>query len=183
VDINELITTNSGLVYKLLRTFGLWNDPEAVSIAFEALGTAVMHFDSERDIRLSTFAYCCIYNRLGDYVRDIKAKRRLEVISYDALMEDGKPFLDTMTSGIDTETLLVQNEFKVFLAETIVDICSKMRGKKQQVVVTWKRGGFNDKSVDLARQVGCSQSYASEAMSTFRGALRKRLEEYRNARF
>ena len=57
------------LMYKLLYKFHLQNDEEAESEAKIALGRAIDTFDSSLNLKLSNYAYTCIYNALCGYIK------------------------------------------------------------------------------------------------------------------
>ena len=56
-DINDMIENNTGLIYAQIRRLKLYNDPEAESIGFEALYTAITNYDVTKGYELSTLRY------------------------------------------------------------------------------------------------------------------------------
>jgi RNA polymerase sigma factor (sigma-70 family) len=180
--INDKIDANKGLVYQQLLRFQMRYDPDAESLAYEALYRAVMTFDESTGNAFSTYATCCISNELRKYLRVLNRKRQLDIVSYHAPLdlsgeEDGC-FLDVMNVTVaDAETTLICNEecariYKAFEAERallsplhrkIIDIHYAADGKLSQG--------------EIGKRVGTTQVTVSRAISQFRHRLKNRLEE------
>lgn len=183
MDINEMIAANKGLVYSLLRKFYLINDPEAESIAYWSLYKAINTFTEDRGCQLSTYAHCCIYNALGDYVRKLHRKRQLEVVSYNAVAyTDGDTEFTHESLIADNNSVEEDILHKEMIHETrsaITYVLEHMTNKTYKVIVeAWLSSELSMQTKDLAKLAGVSQSYASQALSVFKERVRRRMEDY-----
>jgi hypothetical protein len=165
-NINEIIRLNEGLVHKQLNKFGMCNDTEAISLAYEALYSAAITFNVYKGYAFSTYATVCIYNRLGSYLRHIKTLPT--VVSYDYLerpgsSEDRYPY---------TEYLSVVSIYKVIIEEIV-----KVNQPMQRLILDiWCDSKFVAKHKAIANEVGCSVPYVSKVLNAFRCKLNNKLE-------
>jgi RNA polymerase sporulation-specific sigma factor len=178
--INDLIAKNTGLIYKQLIKFGLKDDPEAISLGYEALYKALCTFKTEKKIKFSTYASVCIYNALGTYVRSLNKIRRIDTISYNALVNDSEElgeFIRFMPSDDSVEAEVIHRETSEIIAKALQDVQAElMNDTHKKIFEAWSDSGFTATTVDIANKVGISQSYASQILCRIKNLLRKRLK-------
>jgi RNA polymerase sigma factor (sigma-70 family) len=178
-DVNVIIAENTGLVYKQLYRYHLVGDPEAESAAFWALYRAITTYNEDAHTLLSTYATCCIYNALGDYVRKLKRKKRIQALSYNVEIFDDTEFEEILTDGILLEDVVVQDELVRKTREVIAEILNKMTNPVQlQIVKIYVMNNYNVQETAIAKQIGKSQSYVSQVLAEFRGKLKKKMGGY-----
>ena len=182
-DINDKIASNVGLIFKQLNKFNLAKDPEAESIGYEALYTAILTYDQSKNIQFSTYASVCIYNALGSYVRTQNRQRQLEVISYNnvAYTEDGAghEFVDFISAPLNVEQDYMKKELHRLVREEFQKQYDMLTNEKHKSIVSlWRDSEYEASMVSIAKQVGVSQPYVSQVINSFKFNLRKRLEEY-----
>lgn len=181
-DINDLIEQNVGLVYYQLKRFHLVDNQDAESDGYEALYKAALTFDKDRNITFSTYASVCIYNTLGSFVRTLKKQRQLEVLSYNNIIpsaEDDTEFLDLLASEQSTESVVLNAELKSkVLAAYALSFNRLTNSNHRKIVACWKESGFVASTVEIAKNVGVSQSYVSQVINKFKVSLKKKVEDY-----
>lgn len=181
-DMNALIQKHLGLVYKQLHKFKLVQDPEAESIAYEALYNAIKNYDSSKGTAISTVATVYIYNALGSYVRSLNKQRQLIVISYNNLLclddSDEHEYLETLADDFDMEKDLVDKDVHRIAMETFDSILNTITNAKHKTIITiWRDSEFTAQTTDIAKQIGVSQSYVSQTLNNFKFRLRTKLED------
>ena len=182
-DVNTKIASNAGLIFKQLKKFNLAKDPEAESIGYEALYTALLTYDQSKNIQFSTYASVCIYNALGSYVRTLNKRRQLDIISYNniAYSEDGTDheFVDFLPTPSDVEQDFMKKELHRIVREEFQKQYDALTNKKHQVILSlWRDSEYEASMVSIAKQAGVSQPYVSQVINSFKFNLRKKLEEY-----
>jgi len=182
-DVNTKIASNVGLIFKQLKKFNLAKDPEAESIGYEALYTALLTYDQSKNIQFSTYASVCIYNALGSYVRTLNKRRQLDIISYNniAYSEDGTDheFVDFLPTSSDVEQDFMKKELRRIVKEEFQKQYDALTNKKHQVILSlWRDSEYEASMVSIAKQAGVSQPYVSQVINSFKFNLRKKLEEY-----
>ena len=179
MDINEKIESNMGLVYHQLNKFRLLNDPEALSIATEALWNAIVTYKTGTAAKFSTYASVCIYNALGCYVRHLKRKRQLDIFSYDIPITDDATLEVFMTDSYSAEDMYLQSEFAQYSKQAIEKVVNSFQaGTSQLIVRYWIDSYCTAKQRELSDKFGISQSYISRVLSMAKYRLKKELEEY-----
>ena len=188
MDVNKVIEQNLGLIHKLLYKFNLHKDQEAESIAYWALYKAIQTYKDDKSCLLSTYAHCCIYNALGDYVRKLNQKRQLEVLSYNTVAYkegDNEVTHESLLAAGDKhqpESSLLKQELIGETRKAVTYVLSHMSNKTHKVIVqTWLDSDLLAQTTDIAEIVGVSQSYASQTIAIFKNKVKKRMEEYYNA--
>lgn len=181
-DIDQLIKDNIGLVYKQLHRFHLINDPDAESFAFEALGNAAKDFDETLGNKFSTVATVYIYNALCGYLRQLNAKRQLEVVSYNAIMKlpngEEHEYLELLESDHNVEGDFMHKERIRHLVKYYRELLGGITNEKQRkIIIAWTRSGFEGTASSIAKRTGLSQSYVSQTITNFKFELRKLMEE------
>jgi RNA polymerase sigma factor (sigma-70 family) len=180
-DINQIIEKNLGLVYSQLKRFGLLYDPEAESLAYEALYKAIKGFDDSRTNTFATYAIVCIYNALGCYIRQLNRVKQLEVFSYNSTTTDeegdSKELLDFISSTESVEQELVAKDRSQLVQQVLKEVYQNLTNDKhKKLVVYWIQSGYTASTVLLAKQAGVSQSYACQVIQRFKSNIKKRLE-------
>lgn len=181
-DINELIAKHKGLVYKQLHKFCLVQDPEAESIAYEALYNALQNYDSSRGTAVSTVATVYIYNALGSYVRTLNKQRQIQTISYNNIAytdgDEEHEYVDTLALNTDVEQEYIRKESGQTAIKVFSEEYAKLTNEKhKQILYLWRASDFEATTKEIAVSIGVSQSYVSQVINNFKFKLRKRLEE------
>lgn len=181
-DVNKLIASNTGLIYTQLNKFNLAEDPEAESIAYEALYNAILNFDSSKGTKLSTVATVYIYNALGTYVRSLNTRKIIPVVSYNniAYTDDREEhdFLDLIPSDKSVEEHIVHKEVCRLAMEAFDKKYAKLTNEKhKEILAAWKASDFEATTKDIGKQVSVSQSYVSQVINNFKYNLKKELED------
>lgn len=181
-DTNKIIEDNMGLVYKQLHKFHLINDEDALSLGMEALWHAIETFKTEKNFQFSTYASVCIYNALGMHVRHLNRKRKLEVISYNMIVDSYENdveleyFLGDLTE--DPEERLLSKELVTYINAVIQEEYNKLSGNAKIVIGIWLDKDYKIKQNEIANVAGITQTTVSRILSAFKYKLKKRLEEY-----
>jgi RNA polymerase sigma factor (sigma-70 family) len=176
MDIELLIQENLKLVKIAMCKLKLHGNDEAYSIGCEALYNAVLNFKHERGVKFSTYAYVCIYNALGMYIRKLIRERDMNSYSYDAQSFSEGDIIEMLPSNENVEDSLIRKE-KLKIVYKILDDYIKSRVSNQQklIVKKWIESDFKGKTIDIAEQVGVSQCYVSVTIRNTRAYLKKRM--------
>lgn len=183
-DINSIIYNNIGLVKAQLKRFNLLLDPDAESLAYEALYNAVSTFDATKGYKLSTYATCCIFNALGSYIRALNKKRQLEVVSYNniAYTEEGSQYtyIDFIQAPIpDVDHGLLQKELCSKVNKAYEEVFNSLSNKTHiAIVAEWHKADYDISNKAIADIVGVSQPYVNQILSMVKNIIKKKLEEY-----
>lgn len=175
--IEDKFKENIGLIGTQLRRFGLTHDPDAISLAYEALYNAILTYDSDRNVKFSTYATVCIYNRLGSLVRSMKTQLNTSITSYEAPLDDnGLTLIDVLESPLmaDKEVLV---ECGVTTINNAVTECLKSLTNKthRNIVDAWIQSDYKMTHTEIADLLGCSQSYVTQVIKKFRNILKNKL--------
>lgn len=178
--VEELVIRNTGLLNKQLYKFCLTDDPDALSIGYEALYNAIMTFDNSKGHRFSTYATVCIYNALGSLVRSMKGQLVNSIISYDApIDESGRTLEDTLVSfntadgvtlaacGVDLIKKAVNDSMLQLTNDLHKEICS-----------LWVDSGYTMTRAEIAKKLGCTHSYVSQIITKLKSNIKNKLGEY-----
>lgn len=182
-DINELIEANKRLVYAQLHRFKLIDDPDAESLAYEALYNAISNFDASKGNKLSTVATVYIYNALGTYLRKLNSKRQVQAISYNIPIDDenNSELIDLISSHDNIEEEYIRKEMSRTAMHTFNTMYDKLTNEKhKQILRIWKESDFSCKYTEIASIANVSQSYVSQVINNFKYTLRKKLEDMYN---
>ena len=175
--IETVINQNVGLLYKQLHKFHLASDADAISFGYEALWKAVTTYSADKDVKFSTYATVCIFNALGSYVRTLNRQRQLEVISYNNIVDNTTEYLELLKSPVNIEDEYVRNEYASVLDVTLESVFNMLSKKHKEIITRWIDSDFEATATQIAKEVGCSQSYVSQVEAIFKGKFKKRLEE------
>lgn len=179
-DINDTIQNNKGLIFKQLRKLFLLNDPEALSIGYEALYRAILEYDEGKTTKFSTFASVCIYNALGTYLRHLNRVRQVSTVSYNALSscngEENGEYINILEGYPSAESVIIATELTEDIGQALITVRSRINKAQKGIMDCWVDGGFSITTVDIAKLSGLSQSYVSQALARIKYLLRKELE-------
>ena len=179
VDINELIESNIGLVYMQLKKFNRAWDEDAYSYALEALGRAAMNYRPDKNTAFATYASVCIYNGIAMYLRDLKRASKLQVVSYDYMLDDKFSVLDTLLGPNDSEDCVLGEELNNHIWATFCKVRDGLSSDiAKQVIDVWAQSDFTMKQGAIAANLGISQGHVSRTLGAFKHKLKKELEEY-----
>lgn len=162
---NKLIEHNLRLVVYIARKFDNAAVPmdDLISIGSIGLIKAVNSYNSEKNIKLATFASKCIENEILMFLRkNIKNKAEVsldEPLNTDA---DGNELQLTDVLGICDDSVYETTEQKV-MNEVLHKALGKLKNKEQLIIEL--RFGLNNKDEktqkEVADMLGISQSYIS----------------------
>lgn len=179
-DRNETIKANMGLAYAQLIRFNLRDDPDAESIALEALGNAVDNFDEAQNCRLSTLASVYIYNALCGYLRSVNRLSQVETVSlHTQIVVNGTihELHEVIDSGVSVEDDIVMQETIKMLLQCFDIAYNKLRSEKQKcIITTWRENDFDDSHTNIASECGVSQSYVTQTLAMFKTSIKKLME-------
>lgn len=176
--VEELIKLNDGLIGKQLKKFGLVGDPEAISLGYEALYSAIMTFNTSKSNAFSTYATVCIYNKLGSYVRSLNTSIRKNTISYDELVDDkGTTHLDRFESTLTADGKLLESDGIQIINECVDACINEVTNETQKSILElWRESEYTATNREIAEKLNCSQSYVSQTLNRFRSSLKCKLE-------
>lgn len=182
-QIDDTIKANEGLAWNMLRKMHLHTDPEAISLAFEALWRAIENYDSSKRTKLSTVASVYIYNRLGSYIRSLNKKQQLEVVSYNNIAynddDGGHEHLEFLVDDFDIDRNFNVAAFKEDVSAALADARESLTSDKQRAVFDiWVASEFEESTSKIAKLAGVSQPQASETLNRVKFRLKKGLKEY-----
>lgn len=176
-----LIERNLRLVVYIARKFentGI-NIEDLISIGTIGLIKAVNTFDSERNIKLATYASRCIENEILMYLRR-NSKIKTEV-SFDEPLNidwDGNELLLSDVLGTDDDIITRDLDLKVD-KELLLEALSTLKGREKKIMEL--RFGLIDEESktqkDVAELLGISQSYISRLEKKILRQLQKEFEK------
>lgn len=176
--LNELIALNFGLLKAQLNKFYLYDDPDALSFAYEALLKAINTFDVSKNNKFSTYATVCIYNRLGSYIRSLHANQ-VELVYYEeSVLGDDTPLINVIDSGVRTDLGVIKKDHIVDTYTAVEILVQEMTNPLQRtIIITWRNSGFSMTHENIAKDIGCTQSYVSQVLKKFFKKVKYKLEE------
>ena len=150
---------------------------DLISIGTIGLIKAVNTFDSEKNIKLATYASRCIENEILMYIRKTSSQRN--EISIDEPLNidwDGNELLLSDVLGTDEEVgQHIEYETEKRL---LIEAVDKLKGR-EKLIMQLRFGLLNGKELtqkEVADVVGISQSYISRLEKRILKQLRKELE-------
>ncbi len=162
---NKLVEHNLRLVVYIARRFDNSSVPmdDLISIGSIGLIKAVNSYNSDKNIKLATFASKCIENEILMYLRKIvKTKAEIsldEPLNTDA---DGNELQLTDVLGLSDDSVYETTEQKM-MNEELYKALKKLKSKEQLIIEL--RFGLNNKNEktqkEVADMLGISQSYIS----------------------
>ena len=183
MDEDNVIQDNLGLVYAQLKKFKMTDDPEAISIGYEALYVAVHTFDQTKNVTLSTYATVCIYNALGSYLRTLKRVKQLPVISYNVCVvdDDGntKELLDCIpAAGSIIEDFIHKETMNCLHCAAERALAAMTNPNYIKIIKIWQDSEYSKPTTLIAKEAKVSQSYVSQVLSRFKSQVKKQMEAY-----
>lgn len=180
-EIDCLIKQNIGLMVNILKQYSLFRDPEAESIAFEALWRACEDYDESLGYKRSTLITIYVKRALGSYIRTLNKQRQIETVSYNniAYSDDGTDheFLDLLSADESVEQQIMKDIFHQQVMEVYHEVAATLDGKKKAIIDEWEQSEFEATNKAIADATGVSQPYVNQVVATFKQRLRKRLKE------
>lgn len=181
MDLEKAIVNNMGLVYQQLHKFNLVYDENAFSFAMEGLMNAAKTYAKEKGFAFSTYATSCIYNAIAQYQRSLNKKRKLDVVSYDVVVDEESEttFKDLLPDTKTLEDVVLKQELCAVLMDKFYKCLDTMgNGVHANVIRVWQDSDFTATQTEIANEVGISQAQVSRVLSTFKYRLRKEMEDY-----
>ncbi len=152
---------------------------ELISIGTVGLMKAVSTFNSEKNIKLATYASRCIENEILMFIRKHSSKRR--EISIDEPLSvdyDGNELLLSDILDGDGDTVLKRMEDEEE-RRALIDAVSELN-PRERVIIEMRfglGGGEELTQKEVADALGISQSYISRLEKKIMVRLRKKIEE------
>ena len=156
------------------------NIEELISIGTLGLMKAVSSFNTEKNIKLATYASRCIENEILMFLRKASYQRR--EISIDEPLSvdwDGNELLLSDVLGSDNDSVYhdMEKEEERDFIRTAVNSLSE----RERIIVEMRYGLMSDgeemTQKEVADELGISQSYISRLEKKIMQKLRKKLEE------
>lgn len=166
---DEIITHNVRLVMSIAKKYHRNNDlSELFQVGIIGLIKSVDTFDYEKNSNFITYAYSCITNEILMLLRKNKSKPQ-NISIEDVVYYDSNGYYVKKESILtDYSVDIINNYEEKELYSIIQKIVTNLPPKKQNIIV--KYFGFFDNEpisqVELARELGCSQSYVSRIIKT-----------------
>lgn len=178
-NITELLELNELLVRKALQKLFVENDEEALSYAREALYKAILTFDVTSGIQFSTYAYRCIYNLVGSYIRKLNSiKATTPVLSFSQPTSNDSDLTlgDSISSDYEMERMIVgEMSVKPIWYAFFAELNNTQSEIAKNVLLIWYDSNFKMGNSDIAAEANCSQSYVNRILNQFRVKLKRRL--------
>ncbi len=155
------------------------NIEELISIGTVGLIKAISTFNSDKNIKLATYASRCIENEILMFIRKTSSHRK--EISIDEPLSvdwDGNELLLSDILGSDADTVtrdMEDDEERRIVRAAVCDLSDRER------IIIELRFGLGGSTPltqkEVADALGISQSYISRLEKKIMGALRKKIEE------
>ena len=152
---------------------------ELVSIGTVGLIKAITTFNTEKNIKLATYASRCIENEILMFIRKNSTKRREVSIDEPLSVDwDGNELLLSDILGSDSDSVsrrMEDAEEKLVLRRAVEDLC-----ERERIIIEMRYGLINGKELtqkEVADTLGISQSYISRLEKRIMQDLRKKIEE------
>ena len=155
------------------------NIEELISIGTVGLIKAISTFNTDKNIKLATYASRCIENEILMFIR--KSATHKKEISIDEPLSvdwDGNELLLSDILGSDSDVVtkdMEEDEERRIVREAVSDLCDRER-----IIVELRFGLGDGKELtqkEVADALGISQSYISRLEKKIMSRLRKKIEE------
>lgn len=178
---NVLIEHNLRLVAYIAKRFENTgaNIEELISIGTVGLVKAISTFNTDKNIKLATYASKCIENEILMFIR--KSTTHKKEISIDEPLSvdwDGNELLLSDILGSDSDVVtkdMETEEERRIVREAVSNLCDRER------IIVELRFGLSGKEEltqkEVADALGISQSYISRLEKKIMSSLRKKIEE------
>ena len=185
IDTDEakciLIEHNLRLVAYIAKRFENTgaNIEELISIGTLGLMKAVSTFNSDKNIKLATYASRCIENEILMFIRKTASqKREISIDEPLSIDPDGNELLLSDILGSDTDTVLrgmEEDEERRIVRAAVGDL-----SERERVIVEMRFGLVTGEELtqkEVADTLGISQSYISRLEKKIMHRLRKKIEK------
>ncbi len=155
------------------------NIEELISIGTVGLIKAVSTFNSEKNIKLATYASRCIENEILMFIRKSASQKREVSIDEPLSVDwDGNELLLSDLLGSESDVVsraMEEDEEKKILREAVLNL-----SERERIIVELRYGlgnGIELTQKEVADALGISQSYISRLEKKIMSRLRKKIEE------
>ena len=155
------------------------NIEELISIGTVGLMKAIATFNSDKNIKLATYASRCIENEILMYIRKTASqKKELSIDEPLSVDWDGNELLLSDVLGSDSDIVtkdMEEDEERKILLKAVSDLSDRER-----LIIELRfglRSGSELTQKEVADTLGISQSYISRLEKKIMSRLRKKIEE------
>lgn len=152
---------------------------ELISIGTVGLMKAVQTFNSDKNIKLATYASRCIENEILMYIRKTASQKREVSIDEPLSVDwDGNELLLSDVLGSDSDVVsreMEEDEERKIVREAVCDL-----SPRERIIVELRFGLGRERELtqkEVADALGISQSYISRLEKKIMSRLRKKIEE------
>ena len=152
---------------------------ELISIGTVGLMKAVQTFNSDKNIKLATYASRCIENEILMYIRKTSSQKREVSIDEPLSVDwDGNELLLSDVLGSDSDVVsrdMEEDEERRIVREAVLDL-----SPRERIIVELRFGLGKERELtqkEVADALGISQSYISRLEKKIMSRLRKKIEE------
>ena len=176
-----LIERNLRLVVYIAKKFenaGV-NVEDLISIGTIGLIKAVNTFNSDKNIKLATYASRCIENEILMYLR--RNNKTKSEVSFDEPLNvdwDGNELL--LSDILGTENDIIYNHLEEEVNKNLLDYAMKKLSIREKQIMEMRFGLINGKEMtqkEVADKMGISQSYISRLEKKIIGRLRREIKK------
>ena len=152
---------------------------ELISIGTVGLMKAVNTYNSDKNIKIATYASRCIENEILMFIRKSSQKKR--EISIDEPLSvdyDGNELLLSDVLGSDSDVVyrkMEEDEEKKIVRDAVMDLC-----ERERIIIELRFGLEGEEELtqkEVADALGISQSYISRIEKKIMHRLRKKIQE------
>lgn len=155
------------------------NIEELISIGTVGLMKAVSTFNSDKNIKLATYASRCIENEILMFIRKTSSQKREVSIDEPLSVDwDGNELLLSDILGSDSDVVfkdMEEDEERKMVRSAVLDLSDRER-----IIVELRYGLGNGRELtqkEVADALGISQSYISRLEKKIMSRLKKKIEE------
>ncbi len=152
---------------------------ELVSIGTVGLVKAISSFNSEKNIKLATYASRCIENEILMYIRKrSQSKREISIDEPLSVDWDGNELL--LSDVLGSESDIVSREMEEDEERRLVREAVRGLSPRERVIIEMRYGlggGEEMTQKEVADALGISQSYISRLEKKIMQVLKKKIEE------
>ena len=155
------------------------NIEELISIGTVGLVKAISTFNSDKNIKLATYASRCIENEILMFIRKTTShKREISIDEPLSVDWDGNELLLSDILGSDSDVVtkdMEEDEERRIVRNAVSDL-----NDRERIIVELRFGLGNREPLtqkEVADALGISQSYISRLEKKIMGRLRKKIEE------
>ena len=178
---DALIEHNLRLVAYIAKRFENTgaNIEELISIGTVGLIKAISTFNSDKNIKLATYASRCIENEILMFIRKSAThKREISIDEPLSVDWDGNELLLSDILGSDSD--IVTRDMEIVEERKIVRAAVSNLSDRERIIVELRFGLGDGKELtqkEVADTLGISQSYISRLEKKIMSRLRKKIEE------